>query len=373
MYAHDRYDYTVVGAGMFGAVFARVMADRGARVLVLERDSKLGGNCADTHVDDGVFRHDHGPHIFHTDSEKVWNFMDQFMEFERYEHRAMCTCADGRVRSVPFSLHTFSSLYGCRSPQEMRDVLEQETAAYRELPDDFVGHALRTVGHKAFYEMVDSYSRKQWMTDDLRSLPSSIIKRIPLRFNWDDRYFADRYQGLPEHGYTAGFARMLVHPKIELQISTEWCGEWGGRFGKLVWSGQLDALFDHCYGRLPNRGLHFDHYEVKERDRWKETQGVAQMNFSTDAVPYTRKHEWNLLSARPREGGKLYQTVEVPTAWSPGQRPYYPIETPEAQKYRELAATKADLVVGGRLGTHRYLDMHQVVGMALKMADLEHF
>jgi UDP-galactopyranose mutase len=358
------YDYLVVGCGMFGAVFARAVADRGRRSLVVDKRSHIAGNCY-TEAVAGIQVHRYGPHIFHTDDPRVWRFVNRFAEFNDYRHR-------GRVRygnrefSFPLNLATLEQLWGITTPAEAERKLRQVRVQHdnpRSLRDWIVSQ----VGEELYEIFVRGYTTKQWGRDPAE-LPASIIRRLPIRTTRDDNYFDDRFQGIPIGGYTRLFENMLDHPRIDVELNVDYfsqANELRRTAKRMVYTGKIDELFEYRLGELEYRSLRFE-TEVREGD----FQGTAIVNYTDQSVPFTRITEHKHFERQSSRQTVI--TREYPTAYRRGETPYYPIRdaanTALYERYRRVAE-RADILVGGRLGTYRYYDMHQVIAQALAMAD----
>jgi UDP-galactopyranose mutase len=358
------WDYVVVGCGMYGSAFARRVAERGRRVLVLERRTHIGGNCF-TYNDHGVEVHAYGPHIFHTSSERIWDFVNRFAPFNDYRHRVAVNFR-GRLFSFPVNLLTLAQLWGVATPAEA----EVRLAAARvpiAAPANLEEWALAHVGREVYETFIRGYTAKQWGRDP-RALPASILRRIPIRTTYDDRYFDDTYQGIPREGYTALFHAMLDHPGIRVETGVDFFSDrrrLAGLGRTLVYTGPIDEYFECRLGRLDYRSLRFEH-ELREGD----FQGTAIVNYTAEEVPFTRIAEHKHF-ANPANRWTVVSR-EFPQPYDAGRVPYYPVRdeknTALYERYRDLAdATGA--IFGGRLGTYCYYDMHQVLAQALAEAD----
>lgn len=329
------YDYLIVGAGLFGATCARLLTDAGKSVLVIERRRYLGGNCADENQG-GCYVNLHGGHIFHTNSRWIWEFVNRFGEWRQYEHRVKA-CYRGTLYSMPPNLATFDRLGlrpGPEAEQVIRDLL-------------FAG-----------------YTAKQWGRP-IDQVPASVIRRIPIRYNYDDRYFADRYQGVPEHGYTKLVETMLDSIPVEIGVDIfDDPGYLRRRSRRLIYSGPIDALFEYRYGRLDYRSLR----HVTERLDTDDYQGCATINYADADIPWTRILEWKHFGWRKQPKGETIVTVEYPAA---DGEPYYPIEDDANReryaRYAELASNLPWMRIGGRLGSYRYYNMDQVIAQAFAL------
>lgn len=358
----------MVGSGFYGAVVAHNLLHAGVDVTVVEKRDHLGGNCYTRPLADGSgHEHVYGPHIFHTNSTEIWDFVSQFTNWIPYVHRPKARY-HGVLYSLPFNLMTFQQVYGVSTPAEAKRKLESVRKKISN-PQNLEEWCLSQVGPDIYERFVRGYTKKQWQKDP-KDLPASIIKRLPIRFSFDDNYFFDRYQGIPKDGYTAIFERLL--DGVEVHLSTDFLEEkerWIERFDHIIYSGPLDALFDYSEGALEYRSLRFENTVMNTND----FQGVSQINETEEAVPYTRVIEHKHFYQRKVTDQTLV-TYEYPERWSPGKVEYYPIETEENRKrhalyLEKLKTSKLPIVSGGRLGSFKYYDMHQVIGMALKQSE----
>jgi UDP-galactopyranose mutase len=360
------YDYLVVGGGMFGAVFARCAAERGKRVLIVDKRHHLAGNCY-TEAVAGIQVHRYGPHIFHTDDERIWRFVNRFARFNNYIHHALVHFR-GRTFSFPINMMTLVQLWGINTPAEAEQKL-REVRVPIESPRNLRDWILSQVGEEIYEVFVRGYTTKQWGHDPAE-LPASIIRRLPIRQTFDDRYFGDTFQGIPIGGYTRLFENMLDHENIEIQLGVDYfehASELRRTAGKAVYTGKVDEFFDYRFGELEYRSLRFE-TELLEGD----FQGTAVVNYTDEAVPFTRITEHKHFEFR--QNRQTVITREYPQAYDRGQIPYYPIcdagNTALYERYRALAE-RSGVLFGGRLATYRYFDMHQVVGQALATARKE--
>ncbi|QDT67649.1 UDP-galactopyranose mutase [Planctomycetes bacterium MalM25] len=361
-------DYVLVGAGLFGSVFARQAAEAGKRVLLVDRRSHIAGNCYSERVE-GIDVHRYGPHIFHTNNERVWEYVLRFTPMNAYRHR--CVVRHGeRLFSFPINLLTLHQLWGVTTPGEA----EAKLAEVREpisQPSNLEEWILSQVGHELYDIFVRGYTTKQWGRDP-KLLPASIIRRIPIRLTWDDRYFNDRFQGIPENGYTAMFENLLDHDNIEVQTGVDFFEnqkELEAAGERLVYSGKIDEYFGYRFGALEYRSLRFETERVAG-----DHQGAAIVNSADVNVPYTRTVEHKHFAMQTSENSVI--TREFPQAYKPGGEAFYPIRdeanTALFEQYNQLAkTTKPGVLFGGRLGSYRYYDMHQVIAEALTAADRE--
>ena len=357
------YDYLVVGAGFAGSVIAeRLASQHGARVLVIDRRDHVGGNAYDEKNEDGILYHKYGPHIFHTNSDMVVDYLSKFTEWRPYEHRVRAVVRDKLV-PIPINRTTLNELFGLdlKTDEEAADYLASraEPVDDIETSEDVV---INAVGRELYELFFQGYTRKQWGLDP-SELDKSVTARIPTRTNTDDRYFTDSFQAMPKHGYTAMFERILDNPLIDVRTGTDFRDlkdSWKDIADQLVYTGPIDEYFDHRFGKLPYRSLKFDHRTL-EQDRFQETGTV---NYPAPDVPYTRISEYKHLTGQ--DSPVTTVTYEYPSAEGD---PYYPIPRPENQelfkRYEALADETEDVTFVGRLATYRYYNMDQIVGQAL--------
>jgi UDP-galactopyranose mutase len=359
----------IVGAGFTGAVVARELAEAGLASLVIDERSHVAGNCYTARDrQTGVLVHRYGPHIFHTNDERVWSYVTRFADMKPYVNRVKAV-VHGRVYSLPINLHTINQFFGtAMSPDEARAFIESRRAKEITNPRTFEEQALSMIGREIYEAFFLGYTRKQWGVDPSR-LPASILKRLPVRFNYDDNYFAHRHQGMPADGYTELVLNLLRHPSIEVRTACAF--ETLGRaesFRHIVYTGPLDRYFGFAHGRLGYRTLDFEaEYGVGD------VQGTAVMNYCDEAVPYTRVSEHKHFS--PWEAAALERTVvfrEYSRGAGPQDIPYYPLHLVDDRRllarYVERAADEAGVTFAGRLGTYSYLDMDVTIGRALDTA-----
>lgn len=361
-------DILLVGAGLSGAVIGRALAELGHSITVIDERDHVGGNCHTARdVDTGVMLHVYGPHIFHTDDDAVWDYVNRFASFMPYKNRVK-TIANGVVYSLPINLHTINQFFGkTLRPAQARDFLATQGDSKITDPQSFEQQALRFVGPDLYEAFFKGYTTKQWGCSP-RDLPASILKRLPVRFNYDDNYFSHKYQGIPKDGYTAMVERILDHKSIDLRLSTQFNSQNATRYDHIFWSGSLDGYFDYRLGRLGYRTLDFE--RLSERGDY---QGCAVMNYADKDVPYTRITEHKHFA--PWENHK--DTVcyrEFSRAAGPDDIPYYPIrllkEKTLLAEYIDLAEKTRAVSFVGRLGTYRYLDMDVTIREALDTAEI---
>lgn len=354
-----------VGAGFSGAVIAREFAQQGCKVHVVDERPHLAGNCH-TERDErsGVMVHKYGPHIFHTSSEEIWAYVNRFANFMPFTNRVKAT-SQGQVYSLPINLHTINQLFGkTMGPAEAEAFLKEECAAEIENPRSFEEQALAFVGRKIYDAFFKGYTRKQWGVEPTE-LPASILKRLPLRFTYDDNYFNDRYQGIPQNGYSDMVAAILDHPNIEVSLSTRF-EDLGGTYDHIFYSGPIDRYFGYKLGDLRYRTLDFE--EVRDTG---DLLGTAVMNYCDEEVPWTRISDHKYFA--PWEMDQTKGTVafkEFSRQCGRNDIPYYPMrllgDKELLEKYVELVQAEKNITFVGRLGTYRYIDMDKTIGEALE-------
>ncbi len=357
------YDVVVVGAGFAGSVSARLLAeDRGLRVLVIDRRPHIAGNAYDSIDEHGVLCHNYGPHIFHTNSERVWTFLSRFTRWRPYEHRTLAE-VDGQFVPIPINRTTVNTLHGLNLSEADVATYLETLAEPRDALHTSEDSVVSKVGRDLYERLFRGYTRKQWSLDPSQ-LHASVCARIPVRTNDDDRYFTDTYQAMPRDGYTAMFAAMLDHPGIEVQVGVEF-DEVPARLlpERLVWTGPIDAYFGYRLGRLPYRSLRFQH-ETRQTPGGRLAHPVAQINYPNERIPYTRVTEYRHLTGQSAEVSTL--AYEYPMAEGD---PYYPIPRPENRelyhRYEQLAESLPSVLFVGRLARYQYLNMDQVVAGTL--------
>lgn len=363
----------IVGAGLYGAVCARELTDAGHSVLVIEQRDHIGGNCH-TRFDEvsGCHEHVHGAHIFHTNDLAVWAYVQRFADFLPYVHRVQARHGE-RLLSLPINLRTLREVFGVSNEQEARDALARDCARAPEatvepLQRNVESHCLATIGPTLYRLLIEGYTQKQWNRSPAE-LPASIVQRLPVRFDDDDRYFSDRFQGIPTGGYTAMFERLLH--RVPVALGVDFLADqdhWLARYDRVIYTGALDAYFHHVHGALEYRSLRFEREHLATED----FQGRAVVNYTEAAVPWTRIIEHRHFEQPRLPTGCTLITREHPLDWQPGLPAYYPVNTPANQarleRYRALAEhpeVAAQVHFGGRLAQYRYYDMHQVVAAAL--------
>ena len=363
-----KYDYLIVGAGLFGAVFARQATDAGKNVLVIDKRDHIGGNIY-TEAVEGINVHKYGAHIFHTNDKRVWGYVTRFAEFNRYTNSPVANY-HGELYSLPFNMYTFNKMWGVVTPDEAKDkIAEQRAAAGITEPKNLEEQAISLVGTDIYERLVKGYTEKQWGRP-CTELPSFIIRRLPVRFTFDNNYFNALYQGIPVGGYTAMVERMLDGVEVRLSVDyLENRDELDALADKVVYTGPIDSYFNFCYGPLGYRSVRFEN-ELLDTDNY---QGNAVINYTDRETPYTR-----IIEHKHFEFGTQPKTViskEYSQEWQPGIEPYYPIndETNGAlyAKYKALADGESRVIFGGRLAEYRYYDMDAVIASALDVAERE--
>lgn len=372
-----KYDYLIVGAGLFGAVFAHEAKKAGKNVLVIDKRSHIGGNIYTKEVE-GIQVHEYGAHIFHTSDKKVWDYVQQFAEFNRYTNSPVARYKD-ELYNLPFNMNTFSKMWGISTPQEAKEkIAEQIREAGITEPKNLEEQAISLVGRDIYEKLVKGYTEKQW-GKRATELPSFIIRRLPVRFVYDNNYFNDKYQGIPIGGYTKMVEKML--DGVEIRLNTDYFADKAALDAEaenIVFTGMIDEYYNYCYGELEYRSLRFETEVLDEENH----QGNAVVNYTEYEVPYTRiiehKHfeygcQGGYGNTMSEPNPKTVITREYPAQWKKGDEPYYPMNDEKNnalyQKYQELAAKEEHVIFGGRLGMYKYYDMHQVIAEALKCVE----
>ncbi len=365
------YDYLIVGAGLYGAIFAHEMTCAGKTCLVIDRRNHIGGNVYTENVE-GINVHRYGAHIFHTSDKKVWDYMNSFAEFNRYTNSPIARYKD-ELYNLPFNMNTFHQLWGVTTPEEAKAEIDRQKkeAALPEgtEPKNMAEAAIQLVGKDIFEKLVKGYTAKQWGRP-AEELPPFIIKRLPVRFTYDNNYFNDSFQGIPIGGYTKIIEKMLEGSDVKLSVDLfDSRDEYEAMADKTVFTGMIDEYYGYRFGELEYRSLRFDE-KVVDTDNF---QGNAVVNYTEYEVPYTRIIEHKHFEFAKSD--KSVITYEYPAAWKKGDEPYYPMNDDRNNalyaKYKELADKEERVIFGGRLGRYRYYDMHQVVACALEDSDRE--
>lgn len=363
------YDYLIVGAGLYGAVFAHEMHKRGKKCLVIERRNHIGGNCYTKPIHN-INVHYYGAHIFHTSDEAVWQYMQQFCRFNHYVNSPIANFK-GELYNLPFNMNTFCKLWpDVHTPNEAKARIAEQQAEYAAIaePRNLLEQGMKLGGRDIFTKLVKGYSEKQWGLP-AEEIPAFVLRRLPMRFTFDNNYFNDPHQGIPEGGYTQVFDKLLEG--VEVRLETDFLADrqhWSGQAARIVYTGPLDAYFDYKLGHLDWRSLRFDHRLMEGVANF---QGNAVFNYTDAETPYTRTIEHKHF-----EFGQQPDTVvsyEYPQDWQPGVEPYYPINNQRndqlADDYRRLAAAERNVLFGGRLGEYKYYDMDKTVACALKAVE----
>lgn len=358
---NKEYDYLIIGSGLFGAVFAHEAQKEGAKCLVLEKRDHIGGNVFTKEVE-GINVHVYGPHIFHTNDEFIWNYVNSFVPFNRFTYSPVANFK-GKLYNLPFNLNTFYQLWGCTDPESARAIIQDQIERYGTAnPKNLEEQAINLVGKDIYETLIKGYTEKQWGRP-AAELPNFIIKRLPVRFTFDNNYFNDRFQGIPIGGYTKLIERLLDGVEVRTNANFNFAKEGFKLADKIVYTGKLDEFFDYKLGYLQYRSLRFEN-QVLDMENY---QGVAAVNYTDFETPYTR-----IVEHKHFEFGKQEKTVvtkEYPQEWDLEKEPYYPINDKQnealAQQYRKLASEQENVIFGGRLAEYRYYDMHQVIAAAL--------
>lgn len=357
-----RYDYLIVGAGLFGAVFAHEAKKKGKRCLVIDKRPHIAGNvyCEDI---EGIHVHKYGAHIFHTSNKAIWEYMNQFAEFNNYINSPIAVYKD-ELYNLPFNMNTFSKMWGIRTPKEAKEIIAQQIEELHITePKNLEEQALSLAGTDVYEKLIKGYTEKQWGRP-CTELPAFIIKRLPFRFTYDNNYFNDIYQGIPKGGYTAIVEKMLEG--IEVKTNTDYFDfrkEYDNIADKIVFTGMIDEYFGYKLGALEYRSVRFE-TEVLDTDNY---QGNAVVNYTDREVPYTR-----IIEHKHFEFGQQEKTVisrEYSSEWKVGMEPYYPVNdeknTKLFEEYQKLASSESNVIFGGRLGDYKYYDMDKVIEAAL--------
>ena len=371
------YQYLVVGAGLYGAVFAHEMEKRGKDCLVIEKRDHIAGNIYTKEVN-GIQVHEYGAHIFHTSDKEVWNYVNQFAEFNHYINCPVARYKD-ELYNLPFNMNTFARMWNIKTPKEAREHIDAQIAdLHITEPKNLEEQALSLVGRDIYEKLVKGYTEKQWGRD-CKELPSFIIKRLPVRFVFDNNYFNDPYQGIPKGGYTQIVEKLLEGIPVKLGTDYEtFCqrNTDGGfismdgedTFEKVLYTGMIDQFYEYCYGELAYRSLRFETEYLEDADNY---QGNAVVNYTEREVPYTRIIEHKHFEFGTQKGTVI--TREYPKEWSRGDEPYYPVNDKHNselyEKYAQRAAQEKNVLFGGRLGQYKYYDMDKVVRAALTMVE----
>lgn len=370
------YDYLIAGAGLFGAVFAHEMHKQGRKVLVVEKRDHIAGNIYTEKVM-GINVHRYGAHIFHTSDEEVWNYVNQYARFNHYVNSPVAVYRD-ELYNLPFNMNTFSRMWNIKTPKEAKEIIAKQTGEFAGItPQNLEEQALQLAGRDVYEKLIRGYTEKQWGRD-CKDLPAFIIRRLPLRFTYDNNYFNDRFQGIPEGGYTQIVEKLLEDIPVLTGVSLQEyqtanaarTADEQDSWDRLLYTGMIDEYYHYRLGTLEYRSLRFETEELPEEDNY---QGNAVVNYTEREVPYTRIIEHKHFEFQTGEGTVI--TREYPATWKKGDEPYYPINDEKNgalyAQYAELAKKEANVLFGGRLGQYKYYDMDKVIRSALDMVKEE--
>ena len=370
------YDYLIAGAGLFGAVFAHEMHKQGRKVLVVEKRDHIAGNIYTEKVM-GINVHRYGAHIFHTSDEEVWNYVNQYARFNHYVNSPVAVYRD-ELYNLPFNMNTFSRMWNIKTPKEAKEIIAKQTGEFAGItPQNLEEQAQQLAGRDVYEKLVKGYTEKQWGRD-CKDLPAFIIRRLPLRFTYDNNYFNDRFQGIPEGGYTQIVEKLLEDIPVLTGVSLQEyqtanaarTADEQDSWDRLLYTGMIDEYYHYRLGTLEYRSLRFETEELPEEDNY---QGNAVVNYTEREVPYTRIIEHKHFEFQTGEGTVI--TREYPATWKKGDEPYYPINDEKNgalyAQYAELAKKEANVLFGGRLGQYKYYDMDKVIRSALDMVKEE--
>ena len=370
------YDYLIAGAGLFGAVFAHEMHKQGRKVLVVEKRDHIAGNIYTEKVM-GINVHRYGAHVFHTSDEEVWNYVNQYARFNHYVNSPVAVYRD-ELYNLPFNMNTFSRMWNIKTPKEAKEIIAKQTGEFAGItPQNLEEQALQLAGRDVYEKLVKVYTEKQWGRD-CKDLPAFIIRRLPLRFTYDNNYFNDRFQGIPEGGYTQIVEKLLEDIPVLTGVSLQEyqtanaarTADEQDSWDRLLYTGMIDEYYHYRLGTLEYRSLRFETEELPEEDNY---QGNAVVNYTEREVPYTRIIEHKHFEFQTGEGTVI--TREYPATWKKGDEPYYPINDEKNgalyAQYAELAKKEANVLFGGRLGQYKYYDMDKVIRSALDMVKEE--
>ncbi len=368
-----KYDYLIVGSGLYGAVFAREAADKGKKVLVIDRRSNIAGNVYTEKIE-GINVHKYGAHIFHTNDKKVWDYITRFAEFNRFTNSPVANFK-GELFSLPFNMYTFNKMWGVITPGQAQAKIDEQRGEIKGEPKNLEEQAISLVGRDIYEKLIKGYTEKQWGRD-CASLPPFIIKRLPVRLTFDNNYFNALYQGIPIGGYTKLVENLLEG--IEVRLNVDYLKnrkELDSLADKVLYTGAIDEFFDFKLGTLEYRSVRFEN-ELLDIPNY---QGNAAVNYTDRETPWTRiiEHKW-FEFGKDENGNDLEKTVisrEYSSEWKPGDEPYYPVNDEKNsklyEKYRELARGEKNVIFGGRLGEYKYYDMDAVIAAALNTAEEE--
>ncbi|MCI5738903.1 MAG: UDP-galactopyranose mutase [Ruminococcus sp.] len=360
-----QYDYLIVGCGLFGAVFAHEARKKGKSVLFIEKRNHIGGNIY-CELQEDILVHKYGAHIFHTSNKRVWEYVNQFVEFNNFINAPIANYK-GEIYNLPFNMNTFSKMFHISTPQQAQEIIEAQRGEIKGEPQNLEEQAISLVGREVYTKLIKGYTEKQWGRD-CKDLPAFIIKRLPVRYTYNNNYFNDRYQGIPVEGYTALVEKLI--DGCDVLLNTDFFSDkekYLAMADTCLYTGMIDAFYDYCYGELGYRSLRFEN-ETLDMQNY---QGVAVVNYTEREIPYTRVIEHKHFAFGTQE--KTIITKEYPADWVAGMEPYYPINdaknTELYQKYADLAANETKILFGGRLAQYKYYDMDKCVEAALALCD----
>lgn len=357
-----KYDFLLVGGGLFNGVIANEARKKGKTCLVIEKRDVLGGNIYCREVE-GIMVHEYGAHIFHTSNEEVWKYVNDLAEFNHYIN---CPVANyhGETYNLPFNMNTFSKMWGISKPEEAKKIIEEQRKEITGEPQNLEEQAISLVGTDVYEKLIKGYTMKQWGRE-CKDLPASIIKRLPVRYIYDNNYFNDPHQGIPKGGYNVLIEKL--YEGCDVKLGTDFLEDketYLNMADKVIYTGTIDSFYDYCYGKLEYRSLRFEHELLDEENH----QGVAVMNYTDGETPYTRKIEHKHFEFGTQE--KTVVTKEYSAEWEDGMEPYYPVNDKKNsrlfEKYKELGGKEEKVLFGGRLGEYKYYDMDKVIESALK-------
>lgn len=358
--SHFSFDYLIVGAGFFGSICAHELTKRGKKVCVIDSRGHIGGNCY-TEEKDNIHIHMYGPHIFHTSNERVWKWINQFVQFNNFVFRPVANYK-GEIYSLPFNMWTFSKLWNITLPEQAKNIINQQASHIQGEPKNMEEQAIQLVGKDVYEKLIKGYSQKQWGKDPIL-LPASIIKRLPVRFTYDNNYFSDCYQGIPIGGYTQIFSKLLKG--IECRLNTDFFTDELPTRQYTIYTGPIDRYFNYQFGQLEYKTQKFEHELLKNTPNY---QGTAMMNFTDITVPYTRVIEHKHFD--DQSSPHTWISKEYPVEYKAGKtEAFYPVNDQENnalfEQYNRLAKQESNVFFGGRLAEYKYYDMHQVIASAL--------
>ena len=362
-----KYDYLIVGSGLFGATFANLATEKGKKCLVIEKREAVGGNIRTEKTEDIVV-HLYGAHIFHTSDKKVWDYINKFAEFNNFVNSPVANYK-GEIYNMPFNMNTFAKMFGVAFPDEAKKIIDEQRKEITKTPENLEEQAISLVGREIYTKLIKGYTEKQWGRD-CTELPPFIIKRLPVRYTYDNNYFNDKYQGIPVGGYTQIIEKMLENCDVVLSSDfLENKEKYLDMAEKCVYTGPIDAYFDYSLGELSYRSLRFE-TEILDKENY---QGVAVMNFNEREIPYTR-----IIEHKHFEFGRQAKTVitrEYPQDWNRNLEPYYPVNDEKNNalyaEYQKLAEKEKNVFFGGRLAQYKYYDMDKCIASAFAFAESE--